>query len=72
MTIDKVWELLSQGKPVYWSNNSYKIYIESAIPENEYQQNHFSFKDGKVLSVRCISNHFGSILNESDLGNLFT
>lgn len=70
-TIEQVWKALESSKIVYWSNQGYKVYISEALQDNDYQRNHFSFKNGKVLSVRCIDNYFGSLINESDLSTLF-
>ena len=70
--ISKLWAALDAGETVYWSNTSYKIYISDAIPGNAFQESHFTYRNGKVLSARCISNYFGSLLNESDMGSLFT
>lgn len=70
-TIDQVWDALKEGKTVNWKNSSYKVYIEAAIPDNSFQRNHFSFNKGCVLSVRCVSNHFGSIIDKTDLKDLY-
>ena len=73
-TIEHVWSAIDQGRTVYWTNTSYKIYIEEIYNErvSEYQKSHHTHRDGKCLSVRCISNYFGSLLSESEIKNLFT
>jgi hypothetical protein len=71
-TIQQVWELLDKGETVYWKNTSYKVYISPQIENNEYQTNNFSNRNGMILSIRCISNYFGSIIEEKELPTLFT
>lgn len=69
MTIEQIWEALKQGKTVHWNNKAYKIYIEDS--SREYQDKHFTNRNGKVLAARCIENYFGSLLTEECLGNCF-
>lgn len=71
MTINQLWTLLDANTTVHWSNDSYKITVESIIPDNQYQLNHFTRRGDKVLRVTCTSNYFGSLLNESDLESLY-
>lgn len=73
-TIQDVWTAIDQGRTVYWSNKSYKVFVETDNePERtqEYSPRLLVERNGQLLSVRCISNYFGSILHESDLGSLF-
>lgn len=68
MTIDKIYELLSQGKKVYWVNKAYIVHIvDDPCPE----KNMFSHRDGKMLRVTCESNYFGSRITEKCLGSVF-
>lgn len=69
--VESLWNALDAGKTVHWGNDSYKIYISDAIPGNAFQESHFTYREGKVLSARCISNYFGSLLHESDVGSLY-
>lgn len=78
-TIDQVWEALDSGKTVYFNNESYKIYIERnpktiSGEKNPYyssESRSFSTRNEEMLAVRCISNHFGSVISPSDLSHLF-
>ncbi len=71
-SIAQVWKDLFNGCTIHWCNDSYKLYVEDAIPNNEFQRNHFTYNNGKILSVRCISNYFGSILDESEICKLYS
>jgi hypothetical protein len=66
--IHEVWTAIDQGETIFWSNESYKIFIEDSRPENP----EFSKRGPKLLSVRCIENYFGSVLHESEISQLFT
>lgn len=70
--ISQVWQDLQLGKTIYWHHEGYKVYIEPAILGNKFQETHFTNLNGKVLSVRFSENYFGSIMNLSDLNNLFS
>lgn len=74
-TIEDVWRAVEAGKTVYWSNKAYKIYVEKDLmPERtlEYPPRKLIEKNGYLLCVRCISNHFGSILHLKEIPALFT
>ena len=77
MDIKAVWEKIEAGETVYWANTGYKIYVENVpmdLPDyfvTKFQVAHHTFKDGKVLSVRCIENYFGGLIAESELSKLF-
>lgn len=74
-SIDEVWSALDAGQTVYWGNESYKVYIEpDYLPQVTavHKGRKFSARNGQLLSVRCISNYFGSIITPQCLGNLFT
>lgn len=74
-TIDQVWSAIEMGLPVYWSNTNYRLEV---VDSNlSYRAAHglnvpFSNRFGKSLRVTCINNGFGSLLDESELGSLFT
>jgi len=70
--ISEVWADLDEGKTIHWTNDLYKIYISDAYPNNEYQSKHFTNRKGHLLSARCISNYFGSLLDESELSSLYS
>lgn len=70
MTIQELWEKIERGETVFWANEGYKVYTEEAFCE--HQKQHFSHKNGKVLSVRFIENYFGGLIHESELTELFT
>ncbi len=69
--ITEVWNALDNGITINWSNDGYKVYIENAIVDNEYQAKHFTNRNGKVLSIRFIENYFGSLIDESELNKLY-
>lgn len=69
--IGQVWQAIDKGETIHAGNSSYKVYVEPAIKDNSYQRNHFSYRNGEVLTVRCISNYFGSIIDQRDLSSLF-
>lgn len=72
--IEQVWKAIDESKTIYWANKAYKLTVESSAldwrQENGYSIP-FSNKDGLCLRVTCISNYFGSLLCEDDLGSLF-
>ena len=69
-TIKDVWQNLESGRVVYAGNKAYRLTMENA--RGEYQEKHFTYKNGYVLRVTCTSNWFGSLLNEKELSTLFT
>jgi hypothetical protein len=74
-SLDQVWTLVDQGVDVYWSSKSYKVYVEvDVMPDRTliHAGRSFASRDGRILSVRCIDNYFGSIISPSDLSKLFT
>ena len=71
MNIDRIWELLNKNVDVFWSNDNYKIYRSTLLRDNEFQANHFSTRNGEILSIRCISNYFGEVIDEKELDSLF-
>ena len=74
--IDEVWKDLERGKTIFWTNESYKVYIQDArSPErfgHDYDLSHFTFKNGKVLDVRFIETFWGARMDQSDLLDLFS
>lgn len=73
-SVNDVWLAIDRGQTVYCHNKSYKVYVESNIGNDETRKTPsrmFSDRNGQLLSVRCISNYFGSVISESDLNNLF-
>ena len=72
--ISEVWQDLEQGKTIYWANEGYKVFIQDARTYRkeleDFDKNHFSFKNGKVLDVRYIDTFWGSRMVESDLKEL--
>jgi len=70
MTIKQLWNYLEKKKKVFWYHEGYQVYIEDARKGCEFQENHFTFKKGKILTVRHL-NGFGSILHKSELSKLF-
>lgn len=75
-TIDEVWQDLEQGKTIFWTNEAYKVYIQDARTHecagNDFDKNHFTFKNGKVLDVRYIQTFWGARMDQSDLLDLFS
>ena len=70
MKIEEIWDAIEKGIDVYTHpQKSYKIYKSKILENNEYQLNHFSHKNGFVLSDRCISNYFGGLITLDDLEN---
>jgi hypothetical protein len=59
-TIDEVMQAVEKGSKVYWHNTSYQVLKEIDHKGNAY------------LRVTCLSNWFGSKLDASELGALFT
>ena len=73
-TITQVWEALDKGQTVFWANKAYKVFVEPNLGSPETvncDARKFSRRGAQILSARCISNHFGSVLQESDLSSLF-
>lgn len=71
-TIKSVWSDLEKGVTIYWSHEGYKVYIEPQNQGCEYQANHFTNKNKKVLSIRCIENYFGGLITEPEIKSLFS
>lgn len=71
MNIEQVWSELDKGNDVFWGHDGYKVYVSHVLNGSEYQLKHFSRRGTQILSVRCIANYFGSIMDESDLSKLF-
>lgn len=71
-TAKQVWAALDRGQIVNWHHAGYKVYREKARAGCEYQNKHWTYREGYVLSVRCIENYFGSLMDPSDIRNLFS
>lgn len=74
-TIADVWAAIDSGETVYCGSESYRVYVESDLtPEitEKHEGRRFSARNGRLLSVRCVSNYFGSIIYPQDLTELFT
>lgn len=82
-TIEQVWEAIDAGKTVYWGSDAYQLTIEEEGEANNpesmaaWRIHHgypvpFSARGTKALRVTCISNWFGSLLSETELGALYT
>jgi hypothetical protein len=68
-SIEEIYKDLNKGIKVYWSNESYQVFIEDdPCPE----KNMFSHNKGKMLRVTCVSNWFGSRITETDILNCFS
>lgn len=73
-TVKAVWKALDAGHTVYWTNRAYKIFVETNDGDAETRRapcRMFSARGNKILCVRCIENYFGSVLDSSELGQLF-
>jgi DNA-binding CsgD family transcriptional regulator len=78
-TIDDVWNAVNKGMTVYWCTKAYKVFVESNPKQYQGCENQFynsparqySTRGEKMLAVRCIENHFGGVISESNLGSLF-
>ena len=69
MDVKQVWSALDKGLKVYWSNDAYQVVVETA--DCEYQYNHFTNRNGKVLCIRHTENWFGGLMDQAELGALF-
>ena len=65
--IQEVWSDLDQGTEIFWTHEGYKVYQTPS-----YDKNHFSVKNGQILSVRYIETYWGSLIVESDIEKLFS
>jgi hypothetical protein len=70
--ISQVWDDINNNKTIYWENCSYKLYIEPINEKIEFQVNHFTANNGKVLSIRCIDNYFGGLIDIRELSGLYS
>lgn len=74
--ISEVWQDLEQGKTIFWENEGYKVFIQDARTHRkeleDFDLNHFSFKNGKVLDVKYIDTFWGSRMDQSDIEKLFS
>ena len=66
--IKQVWNAIDQGETVYWHNELYKLTVE----ENHPTCPNFCKRGNKHLRVTCIVNYFGSVLEKSEIPDLFT
>lgn len=74
-TIEQVWTALDKGLTIYWASDAYKLTIEETLIDWRKQQGFhipFSNRDGQCLRVTCISNWFGSLLDQNELNRLYT
>lgn len=76
--IKQVWAAIDAGKTVCWVNDSYILTVEDNNAEmqnwrerNGFQRIPFSGRGDKTLRVTCAANYFGSLLQESELSNLY-
>lgn len=67
-TIQDVWNAIEDGKEIFWHHEGYKVIVEEPNNPNYKPEN---IRRGKVLTVRCLDNWFGSLLSEYDLPNLY-
>lgn len=72
MNINEVWNALDAGEDVYWIHEGYKVFIEPAREGCEYQAKHHTNRGGKILSIRFATTYWGSLMDEREMGNLFT
>lgn len=73
--INQVWAAIEAGKEVFWVNHAYHLTVEPVNAEWRKSQGFdipFSAKGDKCLRVTCISNYFGSLLEETEIHKLFT
>ena len=74
--VDKLHQLIERNGPLpHPVHKAYAFYREPVHPDahedtKAYQRAHFSYRDGYVLTLRCIDNYFGSIIAEEDLEGL--
>ena len=72
--IDRVWEAIEAGHTICWSSDAYQLTIEPVNREWRKRQGFalpFSTKGEFCLRVTCMSNWFGSLLEESELSKLY-
>jgi len=67
-SVEDVWSALDSGQKVFWSNSSYQVVI---VKDPCSDKRLFSNRGEDMLRVTCMSNWFGSRLEESELGSLF-
>lgn len=67
-TIEEVWDGIKKGKTIYWNNDGYQLTIEPYHEGNS----EFTRQGDKVLRITYIENYFGSLLEEKELGNLYS
>ena len=67
-TFDDVWKEIDKGSEVYWKNPGYKVH---PIPIHRGNKPENS-RGGMALRVTCTHNYFGSFLQSSEIGELFT
>lgn len=70
--IKEVWSDLDKGITIHWQNEGYKIYVESAYPNNRYQKNHFTNRKDEVLAIRHIETYFGCLIQKSEISGLYS
>lgn len=63
MTLDEIRNDLDKGIEIFWANDSYKVHYVDVF-ENI---NPYSVKNNKAIRITCISNYFGSLIDEKEI-----
>ena len=70
--ITEVWKDMDAGINIYWGNHGYKVMVSEMLDGNEYQASHFTRRGNQLLSIRCIENYFGGLMQENEISKLFS
>lgn len=73
-TIEEVWNAIDAGKTICCSSEAYELVQVDTMHAWRKEQGFktpFSNRGDKSLRVTCMSNWFGSLLEENELANLF-
>ena len=68
MKLSDIWKAIDEGKTVCWENESYEIH---PVDSNGSKYAKQTERGAKALRCSCVSNYFGSYLNEDEFSKCF-
>lgn len=71
ITINDVWESINRKEIIYWNHPGYIVRKKESIKNNSYQKNHFSYRNGYILTIDHVQG-YSSIIQPEELNKLQT
>ncbi len=66
-SLEEIKAALLNGEEVYWSSALYEVHFV----DNVDTHNQYSRTNDKLIRVSCVTNYFGSLLQESEINSCF-